>query len=393
MAKLTRVTGKVFGATASPAGDINNGAYIGQFGSAQTGTFVGTDDIATIQNLPAWSNGWIDAVVETDHLPALPERTGVDKVLSHQECYILQQGVPEWDSATDYYINGFCSYDGVIYKSLTDGNINNQPDVSPANWEVYGQSSTAYTKFAINKGAKTLLTGSSTVLSFDVDLSNPLTFTNIAGNTKTVTSLDNIDVTGTADGTYKVVLPMNSTQPTLYNGTIFNQEEEPTTQVTGDIWLNPQELYTAKQYDGANWQDFNDVVLLDSSVTVTSGVISNLEQPKYNNSHLIANKQYIGGMGMPSKKVESLTLGATATVYKAPANGYFSIIKNPSTTGQYVGIQINNVPVSHGVRSWSSTVATLFAILPCAKDDEVIVTYTANGALTFFGFIYAEGEV
>ena len=49
MAKLNRVTGKVFGATASPTGDVNNGAYIGQFGSAQAGTFVGTDDIATIQ--------------------------------------------------------------------------------------------------------------------------------------------------------------------------------------------------------------------------------------------------------------------------------------------------------------------------------------------------------
>ena len=282
MAKLTRVTGKVFGATASPTGDINNGAYIGQFGSAQAGTFNGIDDVATIQALPAWNNGWIDAVVETDRLPALPERTGVDKVLSYQGCYLLQRGVAEWDSATDYYTNCYCSYDGVIYKSLTDSNINNQPDVSPANWEVYGQSSTAFTKFEINKGSTTLLTASSTVLSFDVDLSNPLTFTNISGNTRTVTSLDSINVTGVADGTYKIVLPNSGTTPILYIGTIFIQEDEPTTQVTNDVWINPQELYTVQQYDGANWQDFNDVILLDSSVTVSSGVISSLTQPTYN---------------------------------------------------------------------------------------------------------------
>lgn len=137
MAKLNRVTGKLFGETASSTDDPILGPEIGQFGSAKAGTFLGTGDIATIQNLPAWSNGWIDTVTPTNQYPALPERTGVDKVLSYQENYILQRGIPEWDASTDYYINCFCSYNGKIYISLTDENLNNKPDESINNWSEY----------------------------------------------------------------------------------------------------------------------------------------------------------------------------------------------------------------------------------------------------------------
>lgn len=134
MAKLTRVTGKVFGETASASG---NDPEIGQFGSAKAGTYNGTGDVATIQGLSAWSNGWIDAVTPTQQYPALPEMTGVHKVLSYQNAYILQQGIPEWDSATTYYENSFCQVAGVIYKSKTDENLNNDPTSDTVNWEEF----------------------------------------------------------------------------------------------------------------------------------------------------------------------------------------------------------------------------------------------------------------
>lgn len=134
MSKLTRVTAKVFGATAD--GTLAD-PEIGQFGSAKAGTYVGTGDVATIQNLSAWSNGWIDAVTPTQQFPSLPERTGVDKVLSYQNAYVLQQGIPEWDSATDYYTNGFCSKNGKIYFSKTDNNVNNDPETDTVNWEEF----------------------------------------------------------------------------------------------------------------------------------------------------------------------------------------------------------------------------------------------------------------
>lgn len=134
MSKLTRVTAKVFGATAD--GTLAD-PEIGQFGSAKAGTYVGTGDVATIQNLSAWSNGWIDAVTPTQQFPTLPERTGVDKVLSYQNAYVLQQGIPEWDSATDYYTNGFCSKNGKIYFSKTDNNVNHDPETDTVNWKEF----------------------------------------------------------------------------------------------------------------------------------------------------------------------------------------------------------------------------------------------------------------
>ena len=112
MTKLNRVTAKIFGETASASG---NDPEIGQFGSAKAGTYNGTTDVATIQGLSAWSNGWIDAVTPTQQFPPLPEMTGVHKVLSYQEAYLLQQGIPEWDAGTTYYENNFCAKDGKIY--------------------------------------------------------------------------------------------------------------------------------------------------------------------------------------------------------------------------------------------------------------------------------------
>lgn len=137
MAKLQRITGKVFGETASAVGDANVGPYIGQFGSAKLGTYYGTTDVSEIQNLSAWSNGFIDAVTPSNQYPTLPEMTGVCKNLSYQECYILQQGIPEYDANTEYYTNGFCSYGNEIYISLQDSNTGNQPDTSPTYWAKY----------------------------------------------------------------------------------------------------------------------------------------------------------------------------------------------------------------------------------------------------------------
>lgn len=131
MSKYTRITGKLFGANATATG---NEPEIGQFGSALAGTYRGTTDVATIQNLPAWGKGYIGAVVPNMQYPPLPEVTGVLKVLSYQQNYLLQNGIPEWDSTTDYYINSFCSQNGIIYKSLTDNNINNVPSSSPQHW-------------------------------------------------------------------------------------------------------------------------------------------------------------------------------------------------------------------------------------------------------------------
>lgn len=138
MSKLTRLTGKLFGETASPTGDQQYGPYIGQFGSAKIGTYNGTGDVATIQSLPAWANGFIDAVTPQNQYPPLPEMTGVNKVLSYQENYLLQSGMAEWDENTDYYIGNFCRVNDQLYVSLVDNNIGNYPiDDDSGSWKKF----------------------------------------------------------------------------------------------------------------------------------------------------------------------------------------------------------------------------------------------------------------
>lgn len=92
---LTRVTGKVFGGEA-PLEEI------GQFGSALAGTKLNTQDVATIQALEAYSQGWGSAVITSRNFPPMEEVTGVLKTISYQACYSLQAGVPVYDIATDY---------------------------------------------------------------------------------------------------------------------------------------------------------------------------------------------------------------------------------------------------------------------------------------------------
>ena len=122
MAKLTRVTGKVFGsaATATVGG-------IGQFGSAKAGTPNPTTDVATIQALQAYLDGWGSAVITSRNFPPIEEVTGVLKTISYQACYTLQEGIPEYDAGTEYSNTSIVKFISgtqlILYVSLQNGNI------------------------------------------------------------------------------------------------------------------------------------------------------------------------------------------------------------------------------------------------------------------------------
>lgn len=124
MSILTRVTAKLFGGSADPS----IVGQIGQFGSAKAGTKLNTDDVATIQALPAYSTGWAAAVITNKNFPPIEEVTGVLKTLSYQNCYLLQEGIPIWDAGTEYsatsVVKSFSGNTLTFYKSKVDGNIN-----------------------------------------------------------------------------------------------------------------------------------------------------------------------------------------------------------------------------------------------------------------------------
>lgn len=137
MAKLPRVTNRRFGSDI----EIDN---IGQFGSAAAGEKTNTKDVAEIQALEAWKRGWTRATMSSNKYPTMQERNGVDYVHAYQIDYLLKEGVPEYDSQTEYSKGAIVKKRGdnnvVLYESLLDDNIGQDLD-----------SSTAWQKFVVDK--------------------------------------------------------------------------------------------------------------------------------------------------------------------------------------------------------------------------------------------------
>jgi hypothetical protein len=135
MAKITRKTALIFAGSASAA---PNG--VAQFGSLANNTPTFSLDPAVIQALDQWDSGWNAALVG-GAAPALEDQNAVDYVNSYQTAYLLQQGIAEWDSGTTYFVDSFCQYNGQIYQSLINTNLNNNPASSPLDWVVFSTSS------------------------------------------------------------------------------------------------------------------------------------------------------------------------------------------------------------------------------------------------------------
>ena len=131
MAKLQRKSAKLFAeeATATAGG-------IAQFGSLAAGTPNYSTDPDVIQALDAYKEGWSSAVLGTKS-PALEDRNALDYLLSYQQAYIMQRGIPEWIDTETYYQGSFVSKaDGKLYASKVDNNTGNDPatDTTETYW-------------------------------------------------------------------------------------------------------------------------------------------------------------------------------------------------------------------------------------------------------------------
>lgn len=85
-----------------------------------------------------------------------------------------------------------------------------------------------------------------------------------------------------------------------------------------------------------------------------------------------------------------LTLGASGTRYKAPANGYFFLKKkaqdtyNYSVATKYVNFWNNTKGYSEVYISASNL--EMPCLFPCSKDDDVDIYYSFSGSTISFGF-------
>ena len=138
MARLTRKNIKVFAGSAT-----NNGV----FGSAQANNPTTTNDVEQIQTLSAWSEGWDSATMTGEKLPPLEEFQGVQYVITYQQAYIMQEGLPEWAASVTYYKGSLAKEvtptGFKIYSSLTDNNTGNLLS-DTGNWKLVMDSDGGY---------------------------------------------------------------------------------------------------------------------------------------------------------------------------------------------------------------------------------------------------------
>lgn len=118
MAKIPRRLQKIF---------ANAATDVGKFGGAKAGDKTPVTDIAAIQSLPAFEGGFASATYLGNQGSQVPERNEIDglfKVCTQQLAYILQEGVPEWDATTRYYLNSIVKSDDIIYIAIQGDAIN-----------------------------------------------------------------------------------------------------------------------------------------------------------------------------------------------------------------------------------------------------------------------------
>jgi hypothetical protein len=138
MARLARKHQELFAGSAT----IN-----GVFGSLQANNPQTSNDLATLQSLRAFEEGWDSAAFSADKLPPLEEFQGVQYGISYQQCYMLQEGVPEWEVGTEYNIGSIAkelTASGFkLYSSLTDNNVGNSLS-NTTYWKLVMDSSDLY---------------------------------------------------------------------------------------------------------------------------------------------------------------------------------------------------------------------------------------------------------
>lgn len=132
MPKIERTTQEIF---ASQAGSLQ----VTEFGTAKNQTPIYTKDVAQIQNTN-YLNGWQSAVL-ADKSPWEEDMNALFLTVTTQLAYLFQQGIPEYDAGTTYYIGSLAKVinnqgNVTIYKSLTNENTGN-PVTNDSYWSVF----------------------------------------------------------------------------------------------------------------------------------------------------------------------------------------------------------------------------------------------------------------
>lgn len=102
-----------------------------------------------------------------------------------------------------------------------------------------------------------------------------------------------------------------------------------------------------------------------------------------------SDTDFIAHQAMPSDKYINLTLGASASGYTAPADGYFVLSSTFNTNGYLYMYRSNDT--RYGTTLPYITNQWVDSFVPVAKGDIMIIQYNGTASVQFFRFIYANG--
>lgn len=272
MAKLPRVAQKIFaGAAATDQTAV--------FGTMKTGSAEYTQDIKELMSNPAFLQGWKSAVEES-FAPFMEESNSVQKIVTQQLAYILENGIPEWDSETTYYKGSIAKSfsDGVlrIYISIIDDNIGNEV-TDNLSWENVFDSSIGYA--FRNLSNSTAITNCITEIPQDIKLE-------LNNGTLTLKAGSKVYVPNGAGKFDEVIIPSDISRTIVWNGPgfitcesnnsidwaninyCFSGDAAPDNPNDGWLWYDTANNII-KRYNGSEWttQKSLPIAILNSSTT------------------------------------------------------------------------------------------------------------------------------
>lgn len=261
MSKLTRQTLPQFGAT------VNAGSEIGQFGAYATLQYGNT--ISLLVSGTAWSRGWFAETIATNR-PFIQDMNAIDFVYGYMLCYILQQGIPEYDAGTTYYVGSICCVSGIPYVSLTNTNLGNTPSSSSANWSVcFAQNqganvASAATMTLGNDGNSFLITGTTGITSITIKPAGAIVRL-IFQSSLTITNGGNLTLAGNLNAVTNTILVL------LSDGTLWHEVSRSPSQIGFGTWtsLSVATVYQAAT-DGIVVATSNSGTIVDVSILTDS---------------------------------------------------------------------------------------------------------------------------
>ena len=142
MAKIARKTQKIFGGSA-----VSTDLTV--FGTAKSTPSYSTD-VAALQSNAAYLGGYADSIL-TDKAPYMEDTNSLHYIETAQLAYLMQEGIPEYDSGTIYFANSIVKKVGtnILYSSLIDNNTGNVlPNSTDSNWKLLGDLNNLSGSFA-----------------------------------------------------------------------------------------------------------------------------------------------------------------------------------------------------------------------------------------------------